>query len=290
MNMKGFICFLLGLYGVSAPAQQQQVHDATFRFFEAFNKHDTAAISKLCTQDILLRTVRVRNEDTVHVSSSKGQLVAFIASEKANYREEINNPQVITDGFVGTAYVPYRFFLNNSLMHCGVNVLSWINTKEGWKVSHITDSRYNCLEADGNREDTERVAVDNQMTRWHMAAASADFDGYFDAMHNDFVYLGTDSSERWTKQEFAAFCKPYFEKGMGWDFKAIKRHIMFAGNMKLAYLDEVLDTWMGPCRGSAVLQKEGDSWCLLHYNLAVLVPNEKMELFRKKIWQLKKRK
>jgi ketosteroid isomerase-like protein len=41
---------------------------------------------------------------------------------------------------------------------------------------------------------------------------------------------------------------------------------------------------MGPCRGSGVLEKQADGqWKLAHYNLAVLVPNEKIKNYKKLI-------
>jgi len=44
----------------------------------------------------------------------------------------------------------------------------------------------------------------------------------------------------------------------------------------MAWFDELLDTWMGACRGSGVLRKTSDGWKIAHYNLALTVPNEKM--------------
>jgi len=52
---------------------------------------------------------------------------------------------------------------------------------------------------------------------WHLAASNASFDSYFEAVTDDFVFLGTAPGERWTKDQFAAFSKPYFDKGKAWD-------------------------------------------------------------------------
>lgn len=119
------------------------------------------------------------------------------------------------------------------------------------------------------------VLIDN----WHLAATKADFDAYFGAMDDSFIFLGTAPGERWTKKEFADFSKPYFDKGKAWDFKAHKRNWNFSKNGKTAWFDEDLDSWMRGCRGSGILVKKKGEWKLVYYNLTVLIENEKMKEF-----------
>jgi ketosteroid isomerase-like protein len=122
-------------------------------------------------------------------------------------------------------------------------------------------------------------ALNTLIDNWHKAAASADLDGYFEPTTADFVFLGTDPEERWTKAEFQAFCKPYFADGKGWDFKSTERNWVFSKNGKIAWFDEKLDTWMEECRGSGVVVKEGKKWKLAYYNLTVLIENDKIKSF-----------
>lgn len=114
---------------------------------------------------------------------------------------------------------------------------------------------------------------------WHLAAAKADFKSYFDLMHDKFIFLGTAPGERWTKDEFASFSKPYFDKGQAWDFKSSHRTWVFSKNKKMAWFDENLDTWMKECRGSGIMLYEGGEWKLAYYNLTVLIENEKIQEF-----------
>jgi hypothetical protein len=114
---------------------------------------------------------------------------------------------------------------------------------------------------------------------WHMAASRADYTAYFGVMDRTFIFLGTAPGERWTKNEFSDFSKPYFDKGKAWDFKASNRIWNFSSNGKTAWFDEELDTWMRGCRGSGILVKKKGEWKLVYYNLTVLVENEKMKEF-----------
>lgn len=117
---------------------------------------------------------------------------------------------------------------------------------------------------------------------WHKAATNAQEKNYFDLMSDDAVFLGTDASERWTKEQFRSFAKPFFDKGKAWAFTPTIRHIDYDGTQTIAWFDELLDTWMGVCRGSGVLRKQPDgTWLIVQYNLAVAVPNDKMDGYLK---------
>jgi len=123
------------------------------------------------------------------------------------------------------------------------------------------------------------LLLNTLIDQWHLDAAQAKFEDYFAVTGDDFVFLGTAPGERWNKQEFAAFCKPYFDKGKAWDFKASNRHWSFSKNGKMAWFDEDLDTWMRGCRGSGIMVLEKGDWKIVYYNLTVLIENEKMKEF-----------
>ena len=114
---------------------------------------------------------------------------------------------------------------------------------------------------------------------WHVNATNTNFDAYFGVMTANFVFLGTAPGERWTKTEFAAFSKPYFDKGSAWDFKPSNRNWVFSKDKKIAWFDEDLSTWMEGCRGSGIMVKVRGKWKLAYYNLTVLIENEKMKEF-----------
>jgi len=123
----------------------------------------------------------------------------------------------------------------------------------------------------------EENEINNLMDNWHKAAAKADTIVYFNSMDDNAVYIGTDATERWTKQEFYKYAIPYFRKGKAWDFKPIERKVYFSNDQKFAWFNETLDTWMGVCRSSGVLTKTGNSWKIKQYHLSVAVPNESIK-------------
>lgn len=124
-------------------------------------------------------------------------------------------------------------------------------------------------------------SLDQLVNEWHISAAKANFQEYFDVTTKDFVFLGTAPGERWNKVDFQSFCKPYFDKGKAWDFKPSNRQWNVISNGTVAYFDEDLETWMESCRGSGICVLENGEWKIAYYNLTVLIENEKIKEFIK---------
>ncbi|AWI25228.1 nuclear transport factor 2 family protein [Flavobacterium pallidum] len=122
--------------------------------------------------------------------------------------------------------------------------------------------------------DSKKTEIDLLLNNWHKAAAEANFNNYFSVLSKDAMFIGTDPGENWTKDAFITFAKPYFDKGKAWDFKPLERHIYFSEDGKLAWFDELLDTWMKICRGSGVLKNENGKWKIVQYVLSMTVPND----------------
>lgn len=122
-------------------------------------------------------------------------------------------------------------------------------------------------------QDTLKHKINNIIDDWHNAASKADFNAYFNLMTEDAVFIGTDASENWQLEEFKTFCKPYFEKGKAWSFKALQRNVYLNKSENLAWFDELLDTQMEICRGSGIMELTNDGWKVKHYVLSITIPN-----------------
>ena len=121
---------------------------------------------------------------------------------------------------------------------------------------------------------TSKSAINMVLNKWHQDASDTNFDNYFNAMDENSVFVGTDASEVWNKTAFKNFSKPYFDKGKAWSFTPLQRNIYLHSSNTIAWFDETLNTWMGICRGSGVLEKTNNIWKIKHYVLSVAVPNE----------------
>lgn len=109
----------------------------------------------------------------------------------------------------------------------------------------------------------------------HTMASEADFDGYFALYAREAVFLGTDATERWTREEFMNYTRARFDTGTGWTYHMLERHVSIAADGRTAWFDERLENAnLGETRGSGALVLEEGRWRIAQYNLTIPIPNE----------------
>jgi hypothetical protein len=266
------------------------------RFFDGFAKGDTNLINSVCDKKISLQTVVDYKDQPVTMKPEDwhGFMKMLAEPHKDKFEERIVNWDIRVDGKYANAWCKYKLLLNDTVLnHWGIDNFQLIKDAGKWSILSITDTRRNKLfyveepawdkpVTDKNAaalKSTEELSllINDLMNKWHKAAATGDEVLFFHSMDSSCVYLGTDKTEHWTKQEFENWSKKYFEKDKAWDFNPYNRHIYFSEDKSYAWFDELLETWMGVSRGSGVLKYENGHYRLLHYNLAITIPNEKMK-------------
>jgi hypothetical protein len=108
---------------------------------------------------------------------------------------------------------------------------------------------------------------------WHDDAAHAR-PAYFDKIAKDGVYIGTDKTEQWHRDEFMKYAKSSFDAKKGFTLKPMHRNVYLSADKSIAWFDELLDSKMGVCQGSGVLRKTPAGYEIVHYQLSMAVPNE----------------
>lgn len=122
---------------------------------------------------------------------------------------------------------------------------------------------------------TSAAEVAQVLDGFHQAASKCDLDGYFCHFSASGVFLGTDATEHWTREEFRAFCAPYFARGQGWTYTPTSRTLGFSDAGDVAWFDELLhNEKYGEVRGSGVLVRRGEVWWIEQYVMSFTVPNE----------------
>lgn len=241
------------------------------RLFEAMHKADSSALRQLFVPGATLITAGAseRNKAPYTVLTVNQFIAAVGNMAPGNVQEVLFNTEVKVDGPLANLWTEYALYANGKFIHCGVDAFDLVQIGDQWLITTIHDTR----RQEPCPEDPH-LAITTLLDGWHQAATKADAATYFNAFAEDGVFLGTDPSERWTKSAFWEFCKPYFEQKKVWDFKPRERHIQVDEAGNLAWFDELLDTWMGKCRGSGILTKTPEGWKIKQYNLTILVPNE----------------
>lgn len=252
---------------------EEQVRFIVQELFDAMHAADSFRIKGLFAPEArLLSTSFDQNNKPV---ISEMAIPAFITnigkSEKGLLNEVIFNTEVKIEDNLASVWTDYNFYVGDKLNHCGVDAFQLFKGNDGWQIIHVSDTR----KKDGCQSEPVNV-IDELLDGWHVAAANADVDAYFGAFAEDGIFLGTDVTEKWDLDEFQKMTASAFRNKSAWDFKSTDRQVNFSDDGNLAWFEETLDTWMGVCRGSGVLAKVDDHWKIKQYNLAILVPNDKV--------------
>ncbi len=250
--------------------------------FEGMHNLDTAMVRSAFGQEVLLQTIQEdRPTGAIIESGDLEQFIGGLAKIPTNIKieERLWNWDIKTDGHLATAWTEYTFFVNDEVSHCGANAFQLFKYPEGWKIIKIIDTR------DQKKCRTEAadapVLIGQLLDNWHKAAAEADEDTFFGSMTEDAIYLGTDKTERWSRNEMKVWAAKYFEGESAWAFKPFDRNIYLSEDGTMAWWEEKLDTWMGVCMGSGVLAKTTDGWKIKHFHLGVTIDNDKIQDFIK---------
>lgn len=262
------------LFGQS-PDEKASVIATVDKLFDGMRAGDSAAVRSVFDPSARLQTAYfIQTGKPALRAETIDKFVAAVGTPHDEiWDERIWHYDVNIDGLLATVWTEYTFYAGDKMSHCGVNAFQLFKGESGWKITQITDTR---RRTDCQTEPADAESDINKMLNaWHLAAATADEDAFFGSMTPDGIYLGTDATERWLRDDMREWSKQYFEKETAWDFKPRDRQIYLSSDGQTAWFEELLDTWMGVCRGSGVLQKtDSGEWKIRHYNLAVTVPND----------------
>ncbi|MEO6130466.1 MAG: nuclear transport factor 2 family protein [Saprospiraceae bacterium] len=274
-----FSILLLSLFD-PAWSQETEVRSLVDLMLHSMLQKDTSALRKCFIPGVQLMT---------YAHDYKGNYMAkyLTVYDFLNQTAQIGDTEIeevltgwqcYIDEGMATVWAPYEFFYDGKFSHCGVNSMQLMKVKGEWKITQISDTRRkkDCI----NDKDIMQV-IDSLINEWHHAAAVADEKTFFGRMSEDAVYIGTDASERWLRDELAVWSKKYFDSASAWNFKPISRNIRIAPGTHMAWFDELLDTWMGTCRSTGIMELSDNEWKIVHYQLSVTIPNDIMDSFLK---------
>jgi len=284
--VKAKIALLLLLITVHLGAQdnnRSEVKTVVDDFIQAMNQQDTKTLLTLMDRNIGFMTVFFDGNKSILAAESVEMFIENIESSSPGMiKEELLNYKITASDALATVWSEYNFYVSGSLSHCGENAFQLYKSPKGWRIIQITDTRYNkekCRNKTPTDKYERKATLIKFIDNWHRAASKAEMEPYFNAMSDDAIYVGTDPDEFWTKPQFKAWAKSYFENGKAWHFETIKRDIFFTDDEDLAWFNEKLNTSMGTCHATGVAEYTRNGWKIKYYQLSVTVSNELLEEF-----------
>lgn len=134
--------FLGFIFPVNAQSEEEKVMKVIVHLFDGIREADTSAVRALFLPDAIMQTVSVMEGFGEPRRESIDALIKAIGKEFPGALDErIMFDMVKVDGQLASVWTPYLFNYNGSLSHCGVNSFQLVNTRKGWKINYLVDTR-----------------------------------------------------------------------------------------------------------------------------------------------------
>ncbi|GAA3627576.1 nuclear transport factor 2 family protein [Flavivirga jejuensis] len=124
--------------------EQAKVKAAVDTFFEGFHKGDTALMTSVMMDKILLQTAyRNKEGKDILVTDDFEKLMNTIANrpDDQKWDERLLDYSIQVDGNMANAWTPYEFWFNDEFSHCGVNSFQLFKDGDQWKIIYLIDTR-----------------------------------------------------------------------------------------------------------------------------------------------------
>lgn len=122
--------------------EEAAVAAAVRRLFDGMRAADSAVVRAAFHPEATMRTVAVRQGQTVtRTDALQGFVTAVGTPHEQVWDERISDLQIRIDGPLATAWMNYTFYAGATKSHCGVNSVELVKMADGWKITHIADTR-----------------------------------------------------------------------------------------------------------------------------------------------------
>jgi len=131
----------ISLQDVSGKKEVQKVIET---FFEGFHEQDSVLIKKVMHEDVIMQSIGKSKSGDVELS--KQDFSGFLSSicsipEETSFKEHLGTYEIKVDGKMANVWIPYSFFINGNLSHCGTNSFQLFKRNGVWKIFYIVDTR-----------------------------------------------------------------------------------------------------------------------------------------------------
>jgi len=140
---------LISFITILHPLKAQQSNtpfEAIEEFFEAFHKKEATLLKNAFSEGALMQRATYREGKSVLIQQDILNFISRVANRPTTpvWREELGTPVVQQSTNLATVWVPFRFYLDEKLSHCGVNQFTLFWNGEQWKIIHLIDTSEAC--------------------------------------------------------------------------------------------------------------------------------------------------
>lgn len=142
-----FSLFLFSTNGLFAQVidenlEKDAIISTITHFFNGMRKKDTTLINQTLFETVRFQTTgQKEGVPFLHEEMLEDFLTMIATPRKEIFDEQILSFEIRIDGQMATAWTPYKFYLDKTFSHCGVNAFQLFKSESGWKIISILDTR-----------------------------------------------------------------------------------------------------------------------------------------------------
>jgi hypothetical protein len=145
--MKKLLLFALFFIGITlklvAQTNEEDAIKKTINNLFIGMKSGDSTIARLAfADDCIMQTISMKTGQAVVKTASVSEFIKFIGTpHKEKFDERIVFTKLLIDGPLAMVWTDYKFYLDDKLIHCGVNSFQLVKGEAGWKIVYLIDTR-----------------------------------------------------------------------------------------------------------------------------------------------------
>jgi hypothetical protein len=130
------------LHAQTTSSDEAEVLAVVEALFDGMRAADSAAIRATLHPEARLVGVADGEDGPVLRAEPMDGFVSAVGTPHGEtWDERIWDPEVRIDGRLATVWVPYAFYLGETLSHCGFDAFQLYESADGWRIFQIADTR-----------------------------------------------------------------------------------------------------------------------------------------------------
>ena len=133
---------LLGFTSTVHAQDRPNPMESVERFFQAFHAKDSLGMQQLMSPKARLLRSTFKNGQAIVQENDLNRFIRAVATRKDSpkWEERLGQPIVQQHLNLATVWVPFRFYLDNTLSHCGYNAFSLSWDGQIWQILCLIDT------------------------------------------------------------------------------------------------------------------------------------------------------
>ncbi len=137
------LCTMLVAEAKTAAGQSQEatVMAAIQQVFDGMRAADPAMVAAVFAENARFAVVRSRDGLSEISTQSVAEWIGAIGESGGSWDEQVYEVDIQIDENISSAWVPYTFYLEGVISHCGVNSIELLLNGDNWEITQLSDTR-----------------------------------------------------------------------------------------------------------------------------------------------------